>query len=157
MSSEPDKDLEQLIHRELRGLPDLAAPPQLRSSVMARIATRKQPAWWSQPWLSWPLPFRLISMALSLSILAFAGWWTVEAWTSASAAIETANRSSVMLANLRDWASALGVLGEQGISSLPRNYMFIGLGVLAGLYLACIGLGTVFFQILFQPREGLTS
>lgn len=157
MSSEPDQDLAKLIHRELRGLPDLAAPPQLRSSVMARIASRKQPAWWSQPWLNWPLPFRLVSMTLSLSILAFAGWWTVEAWTSASAAIETANRSSVMLANVREWAGTLGVLGEQGISALPRHYMFIGLGVLAGLYLACIGLGTVFFQLLFQPREGLTS
>ncbi|MBC8002121.1 MAG: hypothetical protein H7X97_05995 [Opitutaceae bacterium] len=157
MQPEPDNDLERLIHRELRGLPDLPAPKQLSASVMVKIAAREQRAWWRQPWLNWPLPMRVVSMTLSLSMLALAGWWTLEAWTSASAAIETANRSSVMLVNLRDWVGTLGDFGEQAISALPRSYMFIGAGVLAGLYLACIGLGTVFFRLLFQPREELTS
>lgn len=157
MQPEPHEDLDRLIHRELRGLPDVAAPRQLGASVMTKLAAREQRVWWRQPWLNWPLPIRLVSMMSSLAFLAVAGWWALDAWASASVAVETVSRSSVLLATLRDWAGALGNSGEKALSELPRDYLFIGLGVLAGLYLACIGLGTVFFRILFQPREEITS
>ena len=157
MQPEPDKELDRLIHRELRGLPEVAAPRQLSTAVMAKIAARESRVWWQQPWLNWPLPIRLVSMTISLAFLSLAGWGLVEAWSSATVAVETVSSSSVWLATLREWTGAVSDSGGKALAALPREYLFIGLGVLSGLYLACIGLGTIFFRILFQPREEVTA
>lgn len=62
------------LHRELRGLPDPKAPPELAPRVMARLASSRVLGtlpWWRRPMPAWPMPARLCGEgALVLVVLA---------------------------------------------------------------------------------------
>ena len=47
-------DLERLVDRELKRLPQPRAPRSLLPRVMAAVAEPRPLKWYSRPWLAWP-------------------------------------------------------------------------------------------------------
>ena len=67
MNEQDEKQLEQLVHRELRKLPELPAPETLVHSVMLAVHAKEREPWWQRPWLTWPRPVQVISSALCVA------------------------------------------------------------------------------------------
>lgn len=71
MKKPSQEELERLVERELRALPDLPAPETLLHRVMLVVHQRARLPWWKRAWPEWPGPVRQLSFAL-LSVVAVA-------------------------------------------------------------------------------------
>src|SRR6185369_7484696 len=65
-----DWDLERLVDRELKRLPQPRAPHTLMARVLEAVARMPARPWYARPWLQWPLPLRLASALLVLAVVA---------------------------------------------------------------------------------------
>src|SRR5881397_1514663 len=64
------EQLEQLMHGELRKLPELRAPETLVHRVMLAVHAKERQPWWQRPWLAWPRLAQWVSFALSAVAMA---------------------------------------------------------------------------------------
>ncbi|PYM15950.1 MAG: hypothetical protein DME18_02850, partial [Verrucomicrobia bacterium] len=63
MNEQNEKQLEQLVHRELRKLPELPAPETLVHRVMLAVHVKEHQPWWQRSWWSWPRLMKVSSAA----------------------------------------------------------------------------------------------
>src|SRR6266699_3611722 len=63
-------DLETLVGRQLRRLPAPRAPYTLLPRVLAAVQAWSRRPWYARDWFTWPLVWRLASIALLILILA---------------------------------------------------------------------------------------
>jgi hypothetical protein len=92
--------LEQRASDRLRRQPDVRAPRQLLSNVMAAVAGAHAQPWYSRPWLSWPIALQ----ALSIVIVAGLGTVAWSLWADA--------RAIGVIQQLRQATSAARVLWD---------------------------------------------
>ena len=64
-----DWNLEQLVDRELKRLPQPRAPHTLMARVLAAVAAMPALPWYARPWRRWPLGWQLTSAAVVLTVL----------------------------------------------------------------------------------------
>jgi hypothetical protein len=69
MNLEFDNQLEAEIDRQLKDLPDLAAPPNLIRRTMSAIECPGAP-WYFRPWSAWPAGLRAAFLVVTLGALA---------------------------------------------------------------------------------------
>ena len=62
-------DLERLIDRELRALPQPRAPRTLLPRVLAAVDEAARQPWYSRTWLTWPVGAQVASVVLLLATL----------------------------------------------------------------------------------------
>lgn len=62
------EQLERALDRELKRLPEIAAPEALTRRVMDRVRAMDAVAWWRRSWFEWPPALRGATAALA------AGW-----------------------------------------------------------------------------------
>lgn len=147
MNPEFDKQLEAEIDRQLKDLPDLAAPPNLMSRTMNVIARPAAP-WHARPWSAWPAGLRAAYLVLTLGALAGA----FPEWRAVGPGLFGA-----MTARLAHWRAgveclwnAVGVLtGAVApiLDHLGKGVTLSCVLVVLLAYLACIGFGTVFVRL----------
>ena len=147
MNREPDHELEKLIHRRLRALPELVAPQELLPGVLRRIAAPRARAWWQSPWLEWPRGMRVLSAVLFAAVFG-------AAWYFAPDIVAGANRLGIKLADTFQFLKPLvtvieALLGVFRIlaASIKSQYLILGAGVIGVLYLSAVSLGTVFYRL----------
>ena len=76
---EDNDELETLVDRELRRLPQPRAPHTLLPRVMAAVEVWAQRPWYTRAWFAWPVGWRVASLA-PLALLAYALWsWSLPA------------------------------------------------------------------------------
>jgi len=145
MQPEADPKLEAIIDQELRKLPDLTAPHDLASRVMAAIEARATRPWWQQSWWNWPVAaqatFVLIALAVA-ALFAHSGSVVDESVRSYSEQVtQQANRMSALLDIFQPLLNAVAVLWQKA-----QPLLLYVLGLAGALYLACIGVGTIFVR-----------
>ena len=145
MQPEADPKLEAIIHQELRKLPDLRAPQGLASRVMAAIEARATRPWWQQSWWNWPVAaqasFLLIAVAVA-ALFSYSGWVVDESVRSYSQQVtEQASRVSAFLDIFQPLLDAVVVLAQKA-----QPLLLYALALAGALYLACIGVGTIFVR-----------
>lgn len=150
MPNEPNKKLEELIHGELRKLPELPAPHNLVSRVMAVLAERERQPWWQRPWLVWPMAARSASLALLSVCIGVAGSGGYAAWQGLTPS-RFGVQPLILLDWLRDLLATLGNAALVVLRAVNPVWMIAGLAFAAFVYLTCIGLGTVCYRVAFQP------
>ena len=74
------EQLEQLMRRELRKLPELRAPETLVHRVMLAVHVKERQPWWQRPWLTWPRPAQWISSALFATTVTALIYFGSQAW-----------------------------------------------------------------------------
>jgi hypothetical protein len=151
--SHNEERLAEWTDRTLKQLPLQAAPATLAPRVLAQLARQKAVPWHRKPWMNWPRHFQI------LSVLLFAGL------VGSIAGILLPNLNAMSLtgsAASQDWvkpvSTTLGVLGALGnaASAVLRNtqgwVIASLLGILASIYLSCLGLGTACWRIIANTR-----
>jgi hypothetical protein len=154
MKPEYDEELEAVIDRELKDLPELPAPDALASRVMLAIEHRAKVAWYRQPWQMWPAALRLGSLVLLLALfggLCLAGWRLAQGEAFIGATHEFGR-----------WLSGVSALGNTlsvllgavvlAAKQLGTGLIIAALAAVAIGYLICLGLGTVCVRIAFAQR-----
>jgi hypothetical protein len=150
MTPEPDKQLEQSIHRELRKLPELSAPPSLLPRVRAAIAARERLPWWQKSWFQWPVMARFASVALiagfvKLGLFAVGEVGVGSGWLATNPLLDWARAGLDIASTL---GNALLTVGR----AIPPAYLAVGFVLVVGSYLSCIGLGTVCYRVARSRR-----
>ena len=154
MSLDYEKRLEAEVHRELKSLPDLAAPPTLLQRVTAAIRQTPPLPWYRQPWQMWPVGLQALSLLLLMGLF---GTLCFGAWK-----LSHAEAFAVAMQRPMDWLSALGTLGKAlnavlgslviAIKHLGTGTLIACVAALAMGYAMCIGLGTVYFRVALARR-----
>jgi len=150
MNSENEKQLEAAIHRELKALPDLAAPDSLARRVMSAIRQSPARPWYERSWQTWPIALQTVSLVVMLALfggLGLAGWELSRAAVTAHA-----------VHRLGEFASAFQVAGNVLavlVNSMVLAVRKLGAGFMAACffslclaYALCVGLGTVYVRLI---------
>jgi len=155
MNPDYDKRLEAEISRELKALPELAAPAALMNRVMAVIEQRATVPWYRRSWQTWPAALQTASL---IGLLALFGGLCLGGWE-----LSQTEAATLALRRVSEWSSGLSVIGNTvnvlldaaalAMKKLGPGFIAACL-VLAGLtYAMCMGLGTVYFRLAFA-RNG---
>jgi hypothetical protein len=154
MNPDYDKRLEAAISRELKALPELAAPGVLASRVMAALEQRARVPWYRRSWQRWPVAWQAASLVVLLALfggLCLAGW-----------ELSQAEATTFALHRVGEWFSGLSMIENTFnvlVSATVLVVKKLGTGfivtclVAAGIgYAMCVGLGTVYFRLAFAKR-----
>jgi hypothetical protein len=154
MNESNEKQLEQLIDRELRKLPELRAPETLVHRVMLAVHAQERQPWWQRPWLSWPRPARLVSSALSCVTVVALVYFGAQAWqaTGIGSPLEKIWLWAASLEPLWDWVVALVNAVALVLRSASQQYLLIGLGIATSMYLLCVATGSACYRLAFSRR-----
>ena len=144
----PDSNLEAWTRRELQKLAELTAPATLAPRVLALLQARSSLPWWRQAWWHWPRTpkWTLILFALALAAV-FNGGGPLLGDHAASYAGKALDHFSPVT-RLQDYFAPLTQSADLLWSSILEPWLLFVVAALAGLYLACLGVGTVFFQVI---------
>lgn len=150
----PEK-LEALVHRELRALPPRRAPHTLEARVLAAIESRAHVAWWHRSWSYWPTPVRAVFAAFATVFAgsAVAGSYALLAGFDPAAVAAHAGERFGLFVQL--WHAGAWVLdfGARQFASIPPLFLYGGLALVAGLYVALFGLGAAAYRALCVPSR----
>ena len=154
MNPDYDKQLEVAISRELKALPELAAPGALAGRVMAAIEQRARVSWYRRSWQTWPVALQASSLVVLLALfggLCFGGWQLSQTGTA-----------TLALHRAGGWFSGLGVIQNTFnvlvnaavvvVKKIGTGFVVACLVAVGTGYAMCIGAGTVYFRLAFAKR-----
>jgi hypothetical protein len=154
MNLDNDRQLELAVSRELKALPELAAPALLVNRVMAAIESRLHVPWYRRPWVMWPVTLRVASFAAMLMVfggLCFAGWELSRTEAMASAM----HRGAQWFSGLNTIGNLLSILANSVVLVMKRlgTTFIVACLVAVGLsYALFMGVGTYYFRVGFGKR-----
>jgi hypothetical protein len=154
MEKNPQKLLEDLIHRELSKLSEREAPSTLMPRVLAEIRARQEKRWWHRPWTDWSIALQLLSMPLLLGSLAGAMVLASFIWKLAVAHLSL----DWLEARLGTLTGAWDLLGDLGNALLTlsrgvgQEWLLAAFLIPLSMYLVCVGLGTLCYRTATQTR-----
>jgi hypothetical protein len=146
---DPEK-LEQLIHRQLRALPDRSAPASVETRVLAELARRATLPWWRRSYTQWPAGLRyafiLLLAAGAAGILAFSSSpVTAQALSGLALRFPWIAFLQAIASNL--WESAGAVF-----DAIPPAWLYGGMAAIAVSYALLLGVGAAAYRAFFRPR-----
>ena len=147
MDTNPDKFLEELIHKELAQLPERTAPESLIAGVLQQIQARAQKRWWQCGWIHWPAKIRFVSLALLLASVAGGLFGVAQAWDYVSSEFTPVSTAIDSLAAVWDVLDALGGAVILLARSTKPEWLLLALCVPLGMYFAFVGLATLCYRV----------
>jgi hypothetical protein len=154
MSLEYEKKLEVEIDRELKSLPEIAAPATLVSRVMAAIELRKALPWFRRAWHTWPGSLQglfVVTMLALIGGICFGGWEVSHTETFGLAIQKVGGWFS----SLSALCTAFNALAGAIVAMIKQvnSAVLIAFLCAAGLgYALFLGLGTMYFRLAFAKR-----
>jgi hypothetical protein len=158
MSENQDLELEELIARKLRALPDQIAPQSLASSVLATLRARQAAPWWRRSWFQWPASLRIASAGLAFAITGLLLAAALHYWPDAAARYDSmAQNGSTWIAAFTTWLDQATLQARAHLDTVPASFWFAAGGFVSACYLMCIGLGTAFVRYFIFSKQTLRS
>jgi hypothetical protein len=154
MSLEYEKNLEAAIDRELKSLPEIAAPTTLIARVMASIELRKALPWFRRAWDTWPGSLQgvfLIAMLVLFGGICFGMW---EGTQTAGFALAI-HKIGGWLSGFEAIWTTLNALAGAFVALIKQinSVVLIGFLCAAGLgYALFLALGTMYVHLAFAKR-----
>jgi hypothetical protein len=155
MSLEYEKKLEVEIDRELKALPEIAAPATLVLRVMAAIELRRALPWFRRAWHTWPGSLQglfLVTMVALFGGICFGVW---EATHTATFGVAV-HKIGGWFSGLSAIYTALNALAGVVVALIKQinSTVLMALLCAAGLgYALFLGLGTMYFRVAFAKRQ----
>src|SRR6266481_5203723 len=154
MSLEYENRLEVEIDRELKSLPDVAAPATLVSRVMAAIELRRALPWFRRAWHTWPGSLQglfVLTMLALIGGICF-GVWDVSHTATFGSAV---HKVGGWFSGLSAIYTALNALAGAIVAMIKQVNSTILMALLcaAGLgYALFLALGTMYVRVAFAKR-----
>ena len=154
MNERYEKELEQLIEREARKLPELRAPETLVHRVMLAVHAKERQPWWQRPWLTWPRSAQWVSVVLSGATVAALVYFAAGAWQAAGMGSPLGKIAQWFssLSPIWEWlvtvANAIALVLQKG----AQQYLLIALGIAGSMYLLCVATGTACYRLAYNRR-----
>ena len=152
MENDAEKQLEELIHRELRQLPNLPAPDALIRRVRSSIAAQARPPWWQRPIMTWPLGFRVAFIALLVGSLGLAAFSGAEISLAVSFVFQKIMQWFVTFTPLREHLAALANAISVLSRAISTHFLVYAASLLGLMYLTCAGFGTLLYRVAMAKR-----
>src|SRR5215469_8424689 len=157
MNSDNQEQFEIEIARELRALPDLAAPSTLAPRVMAAIERRAGAPWFTRAWPEWPVAAQAASFLLLAGLfggLCYGGWHLGQMQFVHAAGSEIARGVSAVAALLGSARIMVAML-IQSVTSLGTGVVLGGLVAAAFAYALFLALAACSYRlVLVASSEG---
>jgi len=156
MDNEKEKQLEELIHRELRNLPEVPAPPTLLHRVMLAVHENARRPWWVRSWVNWPLGMQMISLAVLLASAGLVSYFLGAAWDGFSVTSMSSKvvESFAWLKPIWEIVAALVGAATVMLRVTGQQFLLIGAAIVALAYVTCVALGTVCVRMaLYRPER----
>jgi hypothetical protein len=146
-------DLESVVDRELKRLPQPPAPLTLLPRVLAAAEQWASRPWYTRPWATWPRQWQAGSIG-ALVLLTIGAAWAIT-WVQAVAGAELTTVAARPTRTMRDISSVL-----QGAETTANAVRVVWLAlvqpvvVYAGAFVvvmfsACVCLGTAINRVVF--------
>jgi hypothetical protein len=154
MDTNPQQNLEELIHRELSKLPEQKAPETLVPRVIAQIQARARRHWWQRSWSHWPFGIQLASVPFLMMGMVGAMFGLSALWNFSLSRVEY----GAVTPSFDGLAAGWGFLGALGNAVLVfgraagQQWLWLALFVPLIMYLACVGLGTLCYRVAYSSR-----
>lgn len=142
------------MQRELIALGDLQAPRGLAARTIRLIEQRAAVPWYRRDWQTWPVAWRVASMATLLAMFGGLCFGFLE--LSQLARVSEAGQQA------GQWFAGLAVLWKAAgalVNALTLAIQQLGMGVIVGFvlvvavgYAACFGLGTAYVRFAMARR-----
>jgi len=149
MNSDYERQLEAEISRELKQLPDLAAPASLVSRVLTTLERRAPVRWYCRSWQMWPAGLRWASLLVLAALfggLCFTGWELAHTQT-VTFALRRAENGFAAFSAIGNTLNVLLGSAFLVVKHLGTGFMIACLAALGLGYAVCVGLGTVYMRI----------
>lgn len=148
MNANTPQDLEKLIHRTLRSLPERRAPRTLEHRVLAAIAAHASLPWYRRSWKHWPLAAQAAFLTLSCLIAGMVLNLGRLASPLSQAHADLIDRT----APLTKAASIVSNSLTHATDTIPALWLYGALAAIAACYLALLGLGTTAYRTLIAKH-----
>jgi len=150
MRPHPDADLEQLIDRELRSLPERPAPETLMPRVMQAIAAKRALPWWKKSYVYWPVHARVLFLAASTGLMCLAGYglWGVSLGLDLESLAAEIRPWFAWFIPLRSLVETLASAVVTLVKAAGPWFVWGLAGVGAVSYVTTVGLGTVCWRLV---------
>jgi hypothetical protein len=142
--NEDEKRLEAQIDRELKALPEVAAPATLVARVMATLERRARAPWYRQSWQAWPVPAQaacLLVLLTAFGMLCFAPWSLPQVGTVGVVTHKVA-AFTLSVSALWQALTSLGAAVALALKQLGAGFLIGALLALGLAWAVCLGLGT---------------
>lgn len=150
-----EQNLERVVSRELKRLPQLQAPETLFHRVMLEVHTRARQPWWQRSWQGWPPAFQATTLLALLLLATGASYWL-------SATVHELPYE-VLEATFLEWAGPMAQLWQLGetlvgavwlvMRSGGQMFLLYGSLVILSVYAVAIGLGAAVTRALVHRVE----
>lgn len=154
MNADYEKRLEDAIDRELKSLPELAAPAGLGARVMATLQCARTAPWYRQSWEHWPWLARvaaIVFLAGFFGALCFGVWKAPDTQAFAAASQEVARRSAGLY-SLWSWLNSVAGVLVLAVRRMGDGVVFGCLGAIALAWSMFLGIGGAFLRMAFARR-----
>lgn len=149
MKANNPQDLEKLIHRTLRALPDRPAPRTLELRVLSAIAAQRALPWYRQSFIHWPVAAK----AAFLSTSSIAAILLTTACTAGLEPLKIA--ASRLHSAISPFLTVLRALAESAdtlVNAIPPLWLYGSLALIALSYLSLFGVSVTAYQVLRAKR-----
>jgi hypothetical protein len=154
MKSQYERELERVVDRVLKKLPEFEAPKSMVRNVTAALQARAATPWYRKPWQTWSLPLQVACLGLLFG--AFGGLcFGVIQLTELEGLSELVEELAHWKGGLFAVFHVLEVLTQSAFLIFKQLGTGVMLGCLAALgisYAACIGLGTLWVRLAWIKR-----
>ena len=151
-----NEDLEKLVHRSLREIPDRRAPQSLESRVLAELRRRASLPWWRQSYAHWPALARCVFFVASAGFAAAVVAILVDVIRGAGAAEAGIEVSQSLLGSFDEaqslWAFAWQT-GATVLHSIPSLWLYGSLALIALCYATVVGVGATAYRVFVQKAR----
>jgi hypothetical protein len=143
-------DLERLIDERLRLLPTPAAPPALAARILRDAEQWAASPWYTRAWVTWPVGWRLASVAATVAMLAGFVMLLPAVTQSSSAVVAGAVEGLTRRAAPTTERAELAVTAVRVVwRALVAPIVPYALGLVMVMFLACGLAGTALSYLVF--------
>jgi hypothetical protein len=149
MNTDFRPDWEDLLHEQLRQLPDCHAPVTLVNRVMSAVRAQEQLPWWRRSCWTWPPAVRVLALVFFSILLCYLTYCLFQAGTPGWFSTVT-TQLRAMTAPLADVGNCLSSVAGAVAVVLRKagTVLWVGVALAAlAMYLSCIGLGTMMYRV----------